>query len=45
VEMGLEPGPAFQSVLNALREARVMGSVSSREEEVALVEEKFLKSR
>jgi tRNA nucleotidyltransferase (CCA-adding enzyme) len=45
VEMGLEPGPAFQSVLNALREARVMGSVSSREEEVALVEERFLKSR
>ena len=45
VEMGLEPGPAFQSVLNALREARVMGSVSSREEEVALVEEQFLKSR
>ena len=45
VEMGLEPGPAFQSVLNALREARVMGSVNSREEEVALVEEQFLKSR
>jgi tRNA nucleotidyltransferase (CCA-adding enzyme) len=45
MEMGLEPGPAFQSVLNALREARVMGSVSSREEEVALVEEQFLKSR
>jgi tRNA nucleotidyltransferase (CCA-adding enzyme) len=45
VEMGLEPGPAFESVLNALREARVMGSVSSREEEVALVEERFLKSR
>lgn len=45
VEMGLEPGPAFQSVLKALREARVMGSVRSREEEVALVEEQFLKSR
>ena len=44
VKMGLEPGPVFQSVLNALREARVMGSVSSREEEVALVEEQFLKS-
>jgi tRNA nucleotidyltransferase (CCA-adding enzyme) len=44
VEMGLEPGPVFQSVLNTLREARVMGSVSSREEEVALVEKQFLKS-
>ena len=44
VKMGLEPGPVFQSVLNALREARVIGSVSSREEEVALVEEQFLKS-
>jgi tRNA nucleotidyltransferase (CCA-adding enzyme) len=45
VKMGLEPGPAFQSVLNALREARVIGNVNSREEEVALVEERFLKSR
>jgi tRNA nucleotidyltransferase (CCA-adding enzyme) len=45
VEMGLEPGPVFQSVLNALREARIMDIVSSREEEVALVEEQFLKSR
>ena len=44
VEMGLKPGPVFQSVLNALREARVIGSVNSREEEVALVEEQFLKS-
>ncbi|MBC8287819.1 MAG: CBS domain-containing protein [Nitrospinae bacterium] len=44
VDMGLEPGPVFQSVLNALREARVMGRVSSREEEVTLVEERFLKS-
>ncbi len=44
VEMGLEPGPVFQSVLNELREARVMGEVNSREEEVALVEERFLKS-
>jgi tRNA nucleotidyltransferase (CCA-adding enzyme) len=44
VAMGLKPGPVFQSVFNALQEARVMGSVNSREEEVALVEEKFLKS-
>ncbi len=43
VEMGMEPGPVFQSVLNALREARVAGTVNTREEEVALVEERFLK--
>jgi hypothetical protein len=43
VKMGMKPGPVFKSVLNALREARVMGIVNSREEEVALVEERFLK--
>ena len=43
VKMGMEPGPVFKSVLNALREARVMGIVKSREEEVTLVEERFLK--
>jgi tRNA nucleotidyltransferase (CCA-adding enzyme) len=43
VEMGLEPGPVFQSVFSALREARVMGEVNTREEEVALVEERFQK--
>jgi tRNA nucleotidyltransferase (CCA-adding enzyme) len=45
VKMGLEPGPIFQSALNAIREARIMGSVSSREEEVALIEEQFLNSQ
>ena len=43
VKMGLDPGPVFKSVFNALREARVMGRVNTREEEVALVEERFLK--
>ena len=43
VKMGMEPGPVFQLVFNALREARVMGRVNTREEEVALVEERFLK--
>ena len=43
VKMGMEPGPAFKFALNALREARVEGSVKSREEEIALVEERFLK--
>lgn len=43
VKMGMNPGPVFQSVFDALREARVMGRVKTREEEVALVEEQFLK--
>ena len=43
VKMGLDPGPVFKSVFNALREARVMGRVNTREEEVALVEERCLK--
>ncbi len=43
VKMGLEPGPVFQSVFNTLREERVMGRVNTREDEVALVEERFLK--
>ncbi len=44
VKMGLEPGPVFKDVLNALREERVMGTVNSKEDEVAFVEERFLKS-
>ena len=43
MKMGMEPGPVFKFALNALREARVDGSVKSREEEIALVEERFLK--
>jgi tRNA nucleotidyltransferase (CCA-adding enzyme) len=43
VKMGLEPGPVFQSVFSELLEARVMGKVNSKDEEVALVEERFLK--
>jgi tRNA nucleotidyltransferase (CCA-adding enzyme) len=43
VKMGVEPGPVYRFILNALREARVEGSVKSREEETALVEERFLK--
>ena len=43
LKMGMEPGPVFKFVFNALREARIKGSVKSREEEIALVEERFLK--
>jgi tRNA nucleotidyltransferase (CCA-adding enzyme) len=42
-KMGVEPGPIFKFILNSLREARIEGSVKSREEEIALVEERFLK--
>jgi tRNA nucleotidyltransferase (CCA-adding enzyme) len=35
--MGLEPGPLFGDILRRLREARLNGAVSTRDEEVALV--------
>jgi tRNA nucleotidyltransferase (CCA-adding enzyme) len=36
--MGLEPGPSFRHLLGALRDARLDGEVSTREEEEALLE-------
>jgi tRNA nucleotidyltransferase (CCA-adding enzyme) len=36
--MGLEPGPTFGELLSALRDARLDGEVSTRQEEMALVE-------
>jgi len=42
VEMGIEPGPVFQSVFKALREAHVKGAIETREEEVAWVRKQFL---
>ena len=42
VEMGMEPGPVFQSVFKALREAHVKGVIKTREEEVAWVRKQFL---
>ncbi|PIQ98080.1 MAG: hypothetical protein COV67_00805, partial [Nitrospinae bacterium CG11_big_fil_rev_8_21_14_0_20_56_8] len=44
IRMGMAPGPVFQSVFRVLRHARVSGQVKSRAEEVALVEEQFLKN-
>ncbi|MFP4345245.1 MAG: CBS domain-containing protein [Anaerolineales bacterium] len=35
-ELGLEPGPIYRQILDALREARLNGEVQTREEEVAL---------
>jgi len=43
IRMGMEPGPIFQEVFKALRDARVNGQVTSRDEEVLLVESQFLK--
>jgi tRNA nucleotidyltransferase (CCA-adding enzyme) len=42
VEMGIKPGPVFQSVFKALREAHVKGDIETREEEVAWVKKQFL---
>ncbi len=38
-ELGLEPGPAFSRILDAVRDARLDGLVSTPEEEEALAEE------
>ncbi len=43
IGMGIEPGPVFDDVLKALRDARVNGQIKSREEEIFLVESEFLK--
>ena len=42
VEMGLKPGPVFQSVFNALREAHVKGAIETRDDEVCWVKKEFL---
>jgi len=42
LEMGLKPGPIFQSVFKALREAHVKGAVETRDDEVGWVKKEFL---
>ncbi|MZH13216.1 MAG: CBS domain-containing protein [Nitrospinae bacterium] len=42
VEMGMKPGPVFQSVFKGLREAHVRGAIQTREEEEAWVRKEFL---
>jgi len=42
MKMGLQPGPAFNNVFKALRDARVNGQVASRDEEVIFVRSNFL---
>jgi tRNA nucleotidyltransferase (CCA-adding enzyme) len=39
--MGFDPGPIFREILGALKRARLDGKVDSREEERALVRERF----
>lgn len=43
IRMGVNPGPVFQQVFKALRDARVNGRVSSKKDEIALVEDQFLR--
>ncbi len=42
IRLGIKPGPVFKTVFQALREARLNGLIHSREEEVKLVESRFL---
>jgi len=42
VRLGLKPGPVFQDVFAALREARLNGLVKNRKDETALVKTRFL---
>ncbi|MGC9356272.1 MAG: CBS domain-containing protein [Anaerolineae bacterium] len=37
--LGLEPGPIFREILESLREARLNGTIQSREEEIELARE------
>ncbi len=41
-ELGLPPGPRYRTALAALLEARLDGRVATREDEVALVRQRFL---
>jgi tRNA nucleotidyltransferase (CCA-adding enzyme) len=42
IELGIQPGPLFKTVLNSLQSARLNGLVISREDEVALVKNEYL---
>jgi len=42
IQMGVPPGPVFQQVFQALKSGRLSGRLSSREDEMALVRERFL---
>jgi tRNA nucleotidyltransferase (CCA-adding enzyme) len=42
MKMGMQPGPAFNNIFKALRDARINGQVVSRNEEVIFVRSNFL---
>ena len=42
IQMGMKPGPVFQTVFKTLRDARINGVIKSRNEEMALVRKQFL---
>ncbi len=43
--LGLQPGPVFREALDALRQARLDGRVHTRQEEEALIKERFLRGK
>lgn len=42
IRMGMKPGPIFQTVFKTLRDARVDGRVKTKQDEMALVNKRFL---
>jgi tRNA nucleotidyltransferase (CCA-adding enzyme) len=42
IHMGIQPGPVFKAVFKTLRDARLNGLIHSREDEVTLVQNRFL---
>jgi tRNA nucleotidyltransferase (CCA-adding enzyme) len=42
-EMGVPPGPMYKKILAVLRDARLDGRLSSREDEIAVVRKRFLR--
>jgi tRNA nucleotidyltransferase (CCA-adding enzyme) len=45
IDMGYQPGPRFQHVLKAVRQARLDGRVNSREEEMTLIKQLFAEEK
>jgi len=41
IEIGLEPGPIFSSILEAVREAQLEGDINSRDEALSFVRSRF----
>jgi len=41
--LGIKPGPVFKTILDRIREAKVMGSIQSKDQEIAFVKELMMK--